>query len=156
MANHNISLNTASNTSSINIASNAKITSGVSSNSGYYSNYYADTQTENNKAYQKSNNVELHLLNGQKIMLKIDWEKVYNLKELRKKTLKFTKKFPFLHISSFPYTTFKYRVNYTYINSPLDPRYNVDCPLSAFMSLIGINYEKFEDAVVEDAIKNGS
>ena len=147
MANHNISLNTVNNT---------KITSSASSNSGYYSNYYADPQTENTKAYLKSKNVELHLLNGQKIMLKMDWEKVYNLKELRKKTLKFTKKFPFLHVSSFPYTTFKYRVHYIYINSPLDPRYNVDCPLSAFMSLIGINYEKFEDAVVEDAINNGS
>ena len=42
MANHNISLNTVSNTSSINTASNAKITSGVSINPGYYSNYYGD------------------------------------------------------------------------------------------------------------------
>ena len=89
-------------------------------------------------------------------MLKMDWEKVYNLKELRKHTFKFTKKFPFLHVSSFPYTTFKYRVHYSYIDSPLDPRYKVDCPLTAFMNLIGMDYEKFEDAVVEDAIKNGS
>ena len=57
----------------------------------------------------KTHNIELHLLNGQKIVKYIDWNKVYDLKELRKRTFKLTKKFPFIKTSSFPYTQFKYR-----------------------------------------------
>lgn len=159
MANNNSLSNTVANiaaNSSVGAGSSAIGITNASPNS-YYSRYsWGYDDGDSPKAKQKSSNIELHLVNGEKIMLKIDWKKVYNLKELRKRTFKFTKKFPFLCISSFPYTTFRYRTHYEYLDSMLDPVYNVDCPLTAFMSLIGVDYEKFEDAVVEDAIKNGS
>lgn len=97
--------------------------------------------------------VELHLVNGKKVLVGIDLEKIYDVEERTRKVLSFKKQFPFVSFASVPYVHFRMKTHYEYLKSCLDGTYNVDCDLAAFCKLVDLNFSSFSEAKLRSAIE---
>lgn len=95
------------------------------------------------------NPLELLLVNGKRVLIDKNWEKVYNIHEKQYYKINFSKHFPFISIVKKPCTVFKFRTQYQYMDSILDPTYKVDCTLVQLGSLFEVNVIPFEQSRIE-------
>lgn len=96
--------------------------------------------------------VEVELLNGKRLMLEKNMDKVYDLYEKPCLVFKWSSSFPFFHIERRRVVRFRYRKFYDTIDSWLDPRYTVNCTLVQFTALFGVSLKPFELAIVQNDI----
>lgn len=96
--------------------------------------------------------VEVELLNGKRLILEKNIDKVYDLCEKPCLVFKWSSSFPFFHIERRRVVRFRYRKFYDSINSRLDPRYIVNCTLVQFAALFGARLKPFELAIVQNDI----
>lgn len=95
-----------------------------------------------------ANSIEVELLNGEHILIENDWSKLYNIKEKTRHFIKMVSRFPFLTLEKEKYVKFKFRKQYTYLDSPFDPSFKVRCSLSQLAALFGVDFRKFEETLL--------
>lgn len=98
--------------------------------------------------------VEVELLNGKRLILDKNMDKVYDLCEKPCLVFKWSSSFPFFHIERRRVVRFRYRKHYETINDWLDPKYTVNCTLVQFTALFGVNVKPFELAIVQNDINS--
>ena len=102
------------------------------------------------------NVVEIELLSRKRILLPKSWEKVYNICEKTRWLIRRASTFPFFKFEKQRYVKFKFRTQYETIDSFCDPTYRVNCTLSQFASIFGVEIPPFERVIVEnDLAYNG-
>ena len=90
------------------------------------------------------NLVEIELLSRKRILLPKRWEKVYNACEKTRWLIRRSSTFPFFKFENKRYVKFKFRTHYETVNDFSDPTYRVNCTLSQFASMFGVEISPFE------------
>ena len=96
--------------------------------------------------------IEIELTNGNHIVIKNNWDKIYNICEKTYATWHLTSRFPFIAIRHHRYTSFKIQEG-VYVKTCYDKRYKVNCTLCQFASMFGVKLKSFEQACVEADLK---
>lgn len=101
-----------------------------------------------------SNNIELQLTNGKKIIItNFDKTKVYDIREKSIFKFSFSLKFPFVNIIKDAITKFRYRTTFNYVNSYFDSDYSVDCNLRQFCEIAGIEVNHWEKSIIDSDLR---
>ena len=100
-----------------------------------------------------SENIEIELTNGDRVLVENNWKKVYDVKESEKSCITFSHKFPFFKVVKHRYVSFKIQTEYETLKSFLDPRYHVHCSLVQLAKMFDVDVKPFELNVVENDLK---
>ncbi len=92
---------------------------------------------------QKSGYIEVELIDGRRVLISSNVERIHNVTEKVKTKLCFSPRFPWVKTRDVRYTQFQYRPDCECYNADNDPKYRVNCRLAQFMKLVGVEIKPF-------------
>lgn len=96
----------------------------------------------------RKNLIEIEALSGKRFLIENDWSRIYKLEEKLRLLIKWTSRFPFIKFERQRYCSFRFRTEYTYLDSFFDKRYKVNCNLSQLASLFDVEFKEFDKTMV--------
>lgn len=109
-----------------------------------------------NKAQRPEHMIELELVDGTRVLVTNDWDKLYHIKEHIIYKWKLCSKFPFIARHKMRFTTFTYQDQYSTIRSGFDSMYTVKMSLQELALAFGQKITTFEECKVNADLQHCS
>lgn len=100
--------------------------------------------------------LELVLVNGDRVIRRFNRSKIYDIKEVKRNKIVFSKSFPFVHLEKETCTKFRYQSKYETMHDFADARYCIRCNMFAFLDMIGLgNIVSWDENMLKHNIRHG-